>query len=70
MTDVQQPPMPIPCMIKPLNLSAMCQLGEPDPTQISKVDLLSAMAFDRTGQVLSVGDRGGRVICFSLTENS
>ena len=36
-------------MIEPLNLVAMEQLGEPDPTAISKHDLLSAMAFDRTG---------------------
>ena len=51
-------------MTEPLNLVALEQLGEPDPTAISKHDLLSAMAFDRTGQILSVGDRGGRVICF------
>jgi len=51
-------------MIEPLNLVALEQLGEPDPTAISKHDLLSAMAFDRSGQILSVGDRGGRVICF------
>ena len=56
-------------MVEPLNLMAMSQLGEPDPTAISKHDLLSAMAFDPTGQILSVGDRGGRVICFNLTEN-
>ena len=56
-------------MIEPLNLVAMEQLGEPDPTAISRHDLLSAMAFDRTGQILSVGDRGGRVICFQLKPN-
>ena len=56
-------------MIEPLNLVAMSQLGEPDPTQISKHDLLSAMAFDRTGKILSVGDQGGRVICFELGRN-
>ena len=33
-------------MVEPLNLVAMSQLGEPDPTAISKHDLLSAMAFD------------------------
>ena len=27
------------------------------------------MAFDNTGRILSVGDRGGRVICFQLQEN-
>ena len=56
-------------MIEPLNLVAMEQLGEPDPTAISKHDLLSAMAFDRTGDILSVGDRGGRVICFHLQDD-
>ena len=56
-------------MIEPLNLVAMEQLGEPDPTAISKHDLLSAMAFDRAGRILSVGDRGGRVICFQLQQN-
>ena len=56
-------------MIEPLNLVSMSQLGEPDPTAISKHDLLSAMAFDRSGTILSVGDRGGRVICFQVQEN-
>ena len=56
-------------MIEPLNLMAMEQLGEPDQTTISKQDLLSAMAFDRSGQILSVGDRGGRIICFQLQPN-
>ena len=27
------------------------------------------MAFDHTGRILSVGDRGGRVICFQLQQN-
>ena len=53
-------------MIEPLNMVAVEQLGEPDPTAISKHDLLSAMAFDRKGSILSVGDRGGRVICFQI----
>jgi len=56
-------------MIEPLNLVAMEQLGEPDPTAISKHDLLSAMAFDRAGQILRVGDRGGRILCFGLQRN-
>ena len=55
---------------EPLNLMSMSQLGEPDPTAISRSDLLSAIAFDRTGQILSVGDRGGRIIIFSLIQNS
>ena len=56
-------------MIEPLNLVSMESLGEPDPTAITKQDLLSAMAFDRTGKILSVGDRGGRVICFQNQRN-
>jgi len=42
----------------------MQSLGEPDPTTITRTDLLTAISFDRTGNILSVGDRGGRVICF------
>ena len=55
-------------MIEPINLVANQQLGEPDPTAISKHDLLSSIAFDRSGEILSVGDSGGRIICFKLTE--
>lgn len=54
---------------EPLNMMAMSQLGEPDPSSISKHDLLSSVAFDRTGKLLSVGDRGGRVITFQQAEN-
>ena len=54
---------------EPLNLQVLSQLGEPDPTAISKHDVLSAMAFDLTGNILSVGDKGGRVICFQLGKN-
>ena len=39
-------------------------MGEPDPANITKSDLLSAMAFDKQGQMLAVGDRGGRIIIF------
>ena len=56
-------------MVEPLNMFAMQSLGEPDPSTISRTDLLSAMAFDRTGNILSVGDQGGRVICFSMQPN-
>lgn len=47
-----------------LNLLNMSSLGEPDASAISKHDLLSAMSFDKRGDYLSVGDRGGRVIIF------
>jgi len=39
-------------------------LGEPDPANITKSDLLSAISFDKQGQMLAVGDRGGRIIVF------
>lgn len=45
----------------------MSSLGEPDPSSIAKHDLLSACSFDRTGDLLSVGDRGGRIIIFEKT---
>lgn len=53
---------------KPLNLLSMSVLGEVDPSNITKQDLLSAIAFDKQGQMLSVGDRGGRVIVFQRIE--
>ena len=43
-------------------------LGESDPSNITKQDLLSAISFDKQGQMLSVGDRGGRVIVFQRIE--
>ena len=45
-------------------------LGEPDPSNITKQDILSAIAFDKQGQLLSVGDRGGRVIVFQRIEEN
>ena len=54
---------------EPLHIKALSSLGEPDASAISKHDVLSAMAFDTTGKILSVGDRGGRVICFELGKN-
>lgn len=72
MTDMSPAPRQRLSMevVEPLNMMAMSQLGEPDPAAISRSDLLSAVSFDRQGQILSVGDRGGRVICFSLAENA
>ena len=45
----------------------MSSLGEPDPTAIARHDLLSAITFDKKGELLSVGDRGGRIIIFEKT---
>ena len=54
-------------VIEPLNLTNLSSLGEPDPTAIARHDLLSAITFDRQGKMLSVGDRGGRIIIFEKT---
>jgi serine/threonine-protein phosphatase 2A regulatory subunit B len=42
----------------------MGSLGEPDPNNVNKHDILSSMAFCSTGQMLAVGDYGGRCIVF------
>lgn len=54
---------------EPLNLVNLNSLGEPKASAIGKHDLLSAISFDRTGDILSVGDRGGRVIVFERIQN-
>ena len=50
--------------VEPLNLGFLNSLGEPKASAIGKHDLLSAISFDKTGDILSVGDRGGRIIIF------
>ena len=50
--------------MKPINFQALSTLGEPDPANITKQDILSAISFDKQGKMLSVGDRGGRIIVF------
>ena len=47
----------------------MNTLGEPNPNNISRHDILSAIQFDRQGDFLSVGDLGGRIIIFERTKN-
>lgn len=54
--------------LPPLSMAALNNLGEPDPANITKQDLLASIAFDKQGQYLSVGDRGGRVIVFQKIE--
>ena len=56
-------------MVDPLNMVAMNQLGESDVSTINRLDLLSAVGFDKTGKILSVGDHGGRIICFEQELN-
>ena len=55
--------------VEPLNLLTLNSLGEPKTSAISKHDLLSALSFDCTGDLLSVGDRGGRIIIFERIKN-
>ena len=43
-------------------------LGERDQKNVSKNDILTAIAFDKTGKYLAVGDKGGRVIVFKYVE--
>ena len=43
-------------------------LGERDKTNVSDTDILTAIKFDKTGQYLAVGDKGGRVIIFRYTD--
>ena len=54
---------------KALTQLALNVLGETDPTNITKQDLLSSIAFDKQGQMLAVGDRGGRVIVFQRVDD-
>lgn len=56
--------------IPPLPFQALSTLGEPDPANITKQDILSAVAFDKQGEMLSVGDRGGRIIVFQRIEEN
>ena len=39
-------------------------LGERDFDKVSQTDVLSTIAFDKSGEFLAVGDHGGRVIIF------
>ena len=43
-------------------------LGERDPANVTHTDILTAMNFDKTGEYLALGDRGGRVIVFRYTD--
>lgn len=49
---------------EPINWVYANGLGERDPANITDHDVLSALSFDKTGEYLSVGDKGGRVIVF------
>jgi serine/threonine-protein phosphatase 2A regulatory subunit B len=36
--------------------------------EVQEVDIISAIEFDRTGDHLATGDRGGRVVLFERTD--
>jgi hypothetical protein len=52
-----------------MNLLNLCTLGQPDYSKTNDKDVLSAMKFDKTGKLLSVGDKDGRVIIFERIIN-
>lgn len=43
-------------------------LGERDQNNVTESDVLTAISFDKTGEYLAVGDKGGRVIVFRYNE--
>ena len=43
-------------------------LGERETSNVTDSDILTAITFDKTGEYLAVGDRGGRVIVFRYME--
>ena len=49
---------------KPLKWTYVNGFGEQDKSNVTDQDILSSIRFDKTGDYLSVGDRGGRIIVF------
>ena len=43
-------------------------LGERDIQNVNESDILTAVTYDKRGEYLAVGDRGGRVIVFRYTD--
>ena len=43
-------------------------MGERDQSNVTESDILTAINFDKTGDYLAVGDRGGRVIVFKYND--
>jgi serine/threonine-protein phosphatase 2A regulatory subunit B len=42
-------------------------LGERDTEKVTDSDILTTISFNKTGEYLAVGDKGGRVIVFRYT---
>ena len=43
-------------------------MGERDTSNVNESDILTSVTFDKRGEYLAVGDRGGRVIVFRYTD--
>lgn len=43
-------------------------LGEREQSNVTESDVLTAISFDKTGNYIAVGDRGGRVIIFKYLQ--
>jgi serine/threonine-protein phosphatase 2A regulatory subunit B len=43
-------------------------LGERESQNVTDSDVLTAISFDKTGDYLAVGDKGGRVIVFKYND--
>ncbi|KAL5724582.1 Serine/threonine protein phosphatase 2A 55 kDa regulatory subunit B beta isoform [Ranunculus cassubicifolius] len=57
--------------ISPLEWNFSQVFGERSPEeQVQDVDIISTIEFDKTGDYLATGDRGGRVVIFEKTDAS
>ncbi|PKI70743.1 hypothetical protein CRG98_008976 [Punica granatum] len=55
---------------EPLEWKFAQVFGEPAAgEEVQEVDIISAIEFDKTGNYLATGDRGGRVVLFERTDN-
>ena len=52
----------------PINWVYINGLGERESDNLSDSDILTAIKFDKSGNYLAVGDKGGRVILFKYNE--
>lgn len=56
--------------IKPLKWTYTNGFGERDRSKVTEQDVLTALAFDQTGDYISVGDKGGRIILFKRAQGT
>lgn len=55
---------------KPLKWVYTNGYGESDRSRVTDQDVLSSLTFDQTGEYISVGDKGGRIILFKKCQSS